>query len=68
MGEGCKVLDAFEALLLGFLGFEGAGVSAARGSCWGTVEGAAPPSSAMGAGAADGVEAAARRRALAMRL
>lgn len=69
MGEGCEVLEAFEALLLGFLGFEGAGASAvARGSSWGTGEGDAPPSPAKGAGAPDGVEAAARRRALAMRL
>lgn len=66
VGEGCEVL---EALLLGFLGFEGAGASeVARGSSWGTGEGAAPSSPAMGEGAADGEEAAARRRALAMRL
>lgn len=69
VGEGCEVLEAFEALLLGFLVFEGAGVSAvSRGSSWGTVEGAAPSTPAMGEGAADGEEAAARRRALAMRL
>ena len=69
VGEGCEVLEAFEALLLGFLGFEGAGASAvARGSSWGADEGAAPSSPAKGAGAADGVDAAARRRALAMRL
>ena len=67
--DGCEVLEAFEALLLGFLVFEGAGASAvARGSSWGADEGAAPSSPAMGAGAADGVEAAARRRALAMRV
>lgn len=69
VGEGCEVLDAFEDLLLGFLVFEGAGASAvARGSCWGTGEGDATPSPAKGVVAPNGVEAAARRRALAMRL
>lgn len=71
IGEGCEVLEASEALLLllGLRGFEGAGASAvARGSSWGADEGAAPSSPAMGEGAADGEEAAARRRALAMRL
>lgn len=71
IGEGCEVLEASEALLLllGLRGFEGAGSSAvARGSSWGTGEGDATPSPAKGVVAPDGMEAAARRRALAMRL
>ena len=70
VGEGCEVSETSEALRFVCLrGFEGAGASAARGSSSGAGECAAPTSPAMGAGAADGAgDAAARRRALAMRL